>query len=483
MEHGVNIDGEAVAFLNEIHEEADPIEDFQSARGSDFSSVSSGVDHLEFLIHADQQLQNEIDGLPPLVSEPCIFKVNEGLRKGNEEAYTPVLVSIAPYHYENSNLRAMREHKLRYFQSLSQRINNYINDTISVAAYLILVNEMADRAKACYADPIRLERDEFVEMILLDACFIIEFLRKSCYEELRDEDDPIFRSSWMQKQICRDLMLLENQLPFFVLDELFNPTLNLTFEKFPLHVLAIFPIFDMLPKCYSPEKTIDQIIQKTSAHGREIKHFLDLLQIFYRPSFEEPSANLSDGERCTRMSTAMELQEAGISFKVDDDNDDVSIFDISFKNGQMKIPKFQVADGTDTFLRNIIAYEQHSCDVGPKYFTDYMHFMDLLINTEKDVNMLRLNEIIDNWLGDDVEVARLFNKLGDGVLISPSKFYYSDVCQKVKNHCENCWNRAKAKLRRNYFNNPWVGISTVAASILLLLTLIQTVVALIPPFS
>lgn len=142
----------------------------------------------------------------------------------------------------------------------------------------------------------------------------------------------------------------------------------------------------------------------------------------------------------------------------------------------------QIEDSTDTFFRNLIAYEQHSSDVRPKYFTDYAIFMDQLINTAEDVNVLRRNGIIVNLLGDDGEVADLFNKLGDGVMTS-SNFYYLGTCNQVNEHCGKIWNVVMAKLRHDYFNSPWATVSTVAAVVLLILTIIQTVASVIPLYS
>ncbi|XP_059639004.1 uncharacterized protein LOC132281306 [Cornus florida] len=251
--------------------------------------------------------------------------------------------------------------------------------------------------------------------------------------------------------------------------------------------MAISPIALMLPHKTSVWNAITQLVMKEPAS--ESKHFLDLAHNIYLPLFGKDSnsnrtsvSNSSGHEICTRMPSVTELQEASIRFNADE-SEDVSIFDITFKHGHLKIPIFKVTDDTERFLRNIVAYEQHSSSVELKYFTDYRSIMDSLINTEKDVNILRLRGIMENWLGDDEEVARMFNKLGDGVMINPPTFYYSQVCQKVKNHCRKPWNRAKAKLRRTYFHNPWASISTAAAGVLLLLTLIQTVVALISQFA
>ncbi|KAK4737269.1 hypothetical protein R3W88_000966 [Solanum pinnatisectum] len=108
--------------------------------------------------------------------------------------------------------------------------------------------------------------------------------------------------------------------------------------------------------------------------------------------------------------------------------------------------------------------------------------MDHLIDSDKDVSLLRQKGIIENWMGEDKEVASLFNKIGNGVGVY-SNFYYSEEFKKAVEHCEKPWNKMKANLLHNYFSSPWVGVgaSTVAAIILLILTAMQTILTFTGP--
>lgn len=178
------------------------------------------------------------------------------------------------------------------------------------------------------------------------------------------------------------------------------------------------------------------------------------------------------------MPCVIELEEAGVTFE---EHKEVSMFDIVFEHGHFKIPKFEVCDSTEIFFRNIIAYEQHSSDDEPKYFTDYTFFMDLLIKSKEDVNKLRRNKVIDNMLGDD-EVALMFKNLGKGKIIL-QHFCYAELCSKVNAHCKTWWHRGVATLKRDYFKNMWVTVATFAAAFLLLLTLTQTVISVITMLS
>ncbi|KAI6681363.1 hypothetical protein NL676_035244 [Syzygium grande] len=79
------------------------------------------------------------------------------------------------------------------------------------------------------------------------------------------------------------------------------------------------------------------------------------------------------------------------------------LFDIEFKNGVLNIPHLTLYDTTESYFRNIIAFEQ--CYYFDTYLTDYMAFMDHLVDTPGDAKLLIDKEIIENWLSDKKAVA------------------------------------------------------------------------------
>ncbi|GKV51015.1 hypothetical protein SLEP1_g57692 [Rubroshorea leprosula] len=145
----------------------------------------------------------------------------------------------------------------------------------------------------------------------------------------------------------------------------------------------------------------------------------------------------------------------------------------------MSIPTLRIDDNTESILRNLVAYEQCSKGASSKCFTDYIIFMDRLINIWKDVELLSKHGVIDNWLGDNDVVAAMLNKIGDSVLISKDHFSYAETFKKVNEHCDRKWNQWMANLRHNYFNTPWAGISCVAGAFLLLLNLVTGVMSVL----
>lgn len=60
-------------------------------------------------------------------------------------------------------------------------------------------------------------------MMILDGCFLLELFRKFKALELdinHNINGPIFNMDCMLKFLCHDTLLLENQLPWFILERL-----------------------------------------------------------------------------------------------------------------------------------------------------------------------------------------------------------------------------------------------------------------------
>ncbi|THG05347.1 hypothetical protein TEA_002642 [Camellia sinensis var. sinensis] len=346
------------------------------------------------------------------------------------------------------------------------------------------MRDLQERARRCYADSVSLNKDEFVVMMLLDSCFIIELFRKFTIRSMQDGHDPLFKMEWIHHIIWRDLLLFENQLPFFILVQLFEMTkipdprdniIDLAMRYY--YCTREYYYYSILP---SPEK----ILKPSSlVLPHDVKHVLDLAHHVTSHSFAKLLAQRNLGKKEKRsefIHCATELHEAGIRFKKA--NHRTPLLNIKFVNGTLEIPQFTVEEKTECLFRNIIAHEQHLQDSNPKYVTDYLTFMFCLINSSKDVSLLRRNGIINNMLGDDEAICAMFTKASTCVFVSRDGFCYSEVFNDINEHCGRRWNIWTAKLRHNYFNSPWTIISFLGAVVLLLLTSTQTVFTMFPFF-
>ncbi|KAL4655122.1 hypothetical protein ACB092_01G428300 [Castanea dentata] len=155
----------------------------------------------------------------PLSMECRINRVPHHLCKVKEEAYTPLVISIGPIHHCNETLQNTEKHKVTYLKSFIEQNEAQPNLENLVST----IRGMEESIYNCYEETISssMHSDDFVKMILMDAIFILElFLR---YDNKNwGSDDPIVENQWMYSVLMVDLLLLENQLPFFVLEKLFN---------------------------------------------------------------------------------------------------------------------------------------------------------------------------------------------------------------------------------------------------------------------
>jgi hypothetical protein len=104
--------------------------------------------------------------------------------------------------------------------------------------------------------------------------------------------------------------------------------------------------------------------------------------------------------------------------------------------------------------------------------------MNKLIDTEKDVALLRNSAILKNYLGSDSEVAELFNGLCKVVAL-PRKDVFEDLQDDVMKHYGSTFKVWFAQFMKDYFSSPWKLLALAGAIIALLLTFVQTVFSIL----
>jgi hypothetical protein len=395
-------------------------------------------------------------------SEACIFRTPITLKSQNEKAYIPRAFSFGPFHHGNPNLKAMEKIKATYLQGLLSRFSETkLGDIIKS------IKTVEKEARACYAEPISYSSDEFVKILVIDGCFLIELFRKFDCEQLKQKDDPVVTMACISSFLSHDLALLENQVPWIVLEQLFNVTLghHEIHKKKPL-IQLVMEYFDHIFLSFLPPLTVDS--------NQDIKHILDLLRKGLVSSIGEDQKESTSTEK--HIPSATYLIEAGIEFRRSGTSK--SILDIKFADGVLEIPSLLIQDTTETLFLNLISYEQCYPDCETR-FTSYAVLLDNLINTTKDLEILCDKEIIRNWM-DPEAVTIFFNKLYNNIAVK--EFYYANLCEKVHSHCQRHWPGWRAKLVHKYFNTPWSVLSTLAAVILLILTFLQTLALFVKAF-
>ncbi|TXG73217.1 hypothetical protein EZV62_001796 [Acer yangbiense] len=399
-------------------------------------------------------LIGKLGTLYPLSKEACIYRVPPKIRMLDESLYTPTTVSIGPLHHGREELKALEEHKLRYLQHFLQRSNVILNNLLT------LIKNKEQKLRGCYAETIQLGSEDFVEMILLDVVFLLEILLRWSLSDFDRSEDHIIGNPRMIIDIRYDIWFLENQLPLFILRDLFelaNPasiSLSELTSKF----------FEYL---YEPLLFDKDLLEN---HFSEAKHFIDLLRLCLLP----PPSN-SDTKNESMFSpmapTIMELHRAGVKFKVGSTK---HFFDIRFHKGTLELPKMKnIGNYTGHLFRNLQLFEKFHCDTNN--VNDFITFLNFLINDPKDADLLVHNGVIENRAWDSEGLSNLLQQLNKNARMKHNRFGYVDLVKDLNNYCKSPWNKRRANLMENYFKTPWATISVIAAAILLILTFIQSV--------
>ncbi|KAK2641269.1 hypothetical protein Ddye_023032 [Dipteronia dyeriana] len=417
--------------------------------------MEKSCDHVSIdITKLANSLRGKFGTLYPLSKESCIYRVPPKIRMLDESLYTPTTVSIGPLHHGREELKAMEEHKLRYLQHFLRRTNVSLNDL------LILAKNMEQKLRGCYAETIQLGSEDFVEMILLDVVFLLEILLRWSLSDFDRSEDRIIGEPRMIIDIRYDIWFLENQLPLFILRDLFelaNPT-SISLSKLTSEFFSYL---------YEPLLLDNNLLEK---HFSEAKHFLDLLRLCLLPP--RPKLDIKNESMFSPMApTIMELHRAGVKFKVGSMK---HFFDIRFHKGTLELPKMKnIGNYTGHLFRNLQLFERFHC--GTNFVNDFIIILNFLINDPKDADLLVHNGVIENRAWDSEGLSDLLQQLSKNARMLHNKFGYVDLVKDLNDYCKSPWNKRRANLKQNYFNTPWASISVIAAAILLILTFIQSV--------
>ncbi|KAK6942241.1 Protein of unknown function DUF247, plant [Dillenia turbinata] len=394
-----------------------------------------------------------------------IFKVPALLRDVDNEAYTPKMISIGPFHRHRAELKSMEAQKQRLLDQLLQRINcnNVTKETL-----LDAMKRLEQRTEECYYGDFEEKcSDDFVWMMVLDGCFIVELLRLTEKRKNNEYEvnDPIFATHWMVPSIRRDMLMLENQLPLFVLQEIFD----LTKTKEDGRSLNYLGLQFFQPIRPGDETTFDYELKGDPPH---------LLALF-QSSFVSHHETFSDNSRKSEnphkgwLNQAKLIREAGIKIK----SKTGPLLDMVFEKNVLEIPTIFIYFSTGFVIRNLVAYEQSNRNAKP-YFTCLVVFYNSLVDSCEDVRILREAGIVRHAQGSDEDVMKMINSLSIGVVCDESNSYYiSDVMEKLYEVCHSSWTKIRIKFVRNYA--PPLDFLSV---LLFYLALIQTFFSVFPYF-
>lgn len=155
-----------------------------------------------------------------------VFNVPKELLTKNPEAYIPQCISIGPYHHVRSELCDMERYKLAAARRFQKRING-LGTFESVVVEEFKKHDWLIRS--CYHKFIDYNEEILSWFMALDAAFLLECLQfyvrhvdQSYHSDVKQLGRVLDSNgtSFAHHSVVRDLMMLENQLPLFLLQKL-----------------------------------------------------------------------------------------------------------------------------------------------------------------------------------------------------------------------------------------------------------------------
>lgn len=420
--------------------------------------------------------------------------------------FSPRMLSIGPIHHGKENLRLGEHYKLIWTamylkeskqnpEDLCQKIELHIEEVKGF---------YTKEAIGDYND------NDLVWMLFVDGCSVLQIMQKLDAvhpKKLRIKFDQ-------QEHVIMDLHLLENQVPYKVLELLSNndeamllhSMFNLGFDGFLSYIVydSLIPFNDSESWAKIFEKLLSD--EDLPQAKRKPNHVLDFVRLmFLKIDYKDLMVNKSkqeneipkkgDGEHKIDVKgrhsswltykNIRELKAAGIQVRK---NETLSLNNVSFVSkwfsGELTLPWFHVDELFFYIYLNMIAYEKCP-DFHYNYdICSYLAFLDTLVDDANDLKELRLAGVCQNTLGSDEEVAKLLNSIGTELaskefcLLSTGMMAYNEkytrVRDEIKKHCNTKWKTWMAQVYNTHFSNPWSICAFLAAALALVLTAIQT---------
>ncbi|KAL5865426.1 hypothetical protein ACOSQ3_002940 [Xanthoceras sorbifolium] len=299
-----------------------------------------------------------------------IYEIPKFFKKCNLEMFTPMLFSIGHFHHGRLELAAMESRKKRYYEKFDTLI---LYEILEKFEFVLQLGEAHFPSTYIYSVPtVPIQLDEFRSIICYDSIFIVELLL-SYYEK---ENNGLLSDSLKKNALIkRDLLLLENQLPFYILIQLYNL------------VLSISPY-------------------------QGYHSFLNLSCNFFGIKFVISSlvgVIPSDPRKTTgtflSLPTAKELKK--LEVKCTSKRFIIKLF-------ILQIPCIELNILSECMFQNVRAFELLAYDL-----------------LEEDLNVLMTENIISNELEDEADIVKLFQRVTKGCLVYPKCDVWG-ICESLR---------------------------------------------------
>ena len=248
------------------------------------SNPNPSFDEIKWVIQIRRTLDEELEDYSEV--PVCIFNVPKTLMASKPDSYVPQEVALGPYHPWRPELYEMERYKL----AAARRIQKYLQ-SLKFHSLVDQLSKHEARIRACYHKFLEFNGETLSWMMAIDASFLLEFLQVYAVKE-----GPVLArvSSRMShivdyagtksahNAILRDMVMLENQIPLFVLRKVLE-FLSSSLDQADYKLCSMLSGFgeDLCP--FGMTEDLPEI--EVAEHA----HLLDFLYHLIVPRLKEPS--------------------------------------------------------------------------------------------------------------------------------------------------------------------------------------------------
>ncbi|KAL6326374.1 hypothetical protein AAG906_007879 [Vitis piasezkii] len=469
------------------------------------SNSNPSFDELRWVIEIRRTLDEELeeDSEVPV----NIYNVPKTLMATKPDCYVPQEVALGPYHHWRPELYEMERYKL----AAAKRTQKHLQ-RVKFESLVDQLTKHEPRIRACYHKFLEFNGDTLAWMMAIDASFLLEFLQVYAIKAV---DYAGTKSA--HNAILRDMVMLENQIPLFVLRKVLEFQF-LTLDQADDMLCSMLAGFgeDLCP--FGMMKDLPQI------HVEEQAHLLDFLYHLIVPRSKEPSEIIELFQiiwnllsTCTQgpirllkrlllsdpvkvilklpWTIVSKLPDIFFSQNKEENKpengnniikppliEEIAIPSVSelSKSGvrfyllmmaTLYLPTVSLDVNTEVILRNLVAYEASNAS-GPLIIARYTELMNGIIDTKEDAQFLRERGIILNRLKSDEEVADLWNGMNKTIRLTKVPFL-DKVIEDVNNYHTSIWQVKAGKFMKRYVFGSWQFLTFLATVCILWLMALQ----------
>lgn len=321
-----------------------------------------------------------------------IHRFPQGLRGigGPGERYIiPSVVALGPYHHGRPELREMEEVKHAAAYYLCEQSGHPVEE---VYAKILSV---VDQARSCYDKDATAHYNDamFADMMFLDGCFLLVYIDSS-----RLDYPPLLGNSMVLSMgpcMLRDILLLENQLPWLVLEAL------LAFKHVNVQEFLVGTVREFMDVSDRPKEVF------VMNEGYRAPHLLGLTRLCMIGSMPQDEEALQIVSYLNTASmSAIHLAEIGIHITASKTTwfADMSLSRSGCLLGdELSMSPVFLNDFTACWLVNMAAFEARMSTRYPMdgfLVSSYLSLLALLMDKEEDVGKLRAHHIVNGLLSD-----------------------------------------------------------------------------------